>query len=105
MKARDPRTGEEMDVPAAMSVMVTGPEIAASDASINAQVMLNLSTGLEKLVAIGAMSGEAAGMAARKAWEDYVGVPFNAELATADADPAKVADYIGNNEPDPKPGE
>jgi hypothetical protein len=78
--ATDPRTGERYDVPAAQAVTVTGPEVAAADAQLQAQVMLNLSTGLEKLVATGVMSKEAARIAARKAWESYVGVPYNADL-------------------------
>lgn len=85
VKARDPRTGEETEIPAADSVLVTGPEIAAADSQITAQVLLNLSTGLEKLVAIGALTREAAAAAARKGWEDYVGVPYSSDLGTPDA--------------------
>src|SRR6266536_5790213 len=85
--AVDERTGQQREVPAAQTVLVTGPEIAAADAQITAQVLLNLSTGLEKLVGIGALSVEAAKAAARKAWEDYVGVPYNADLDTPAANP------------------
>lgn len=84
--ATDPRTGEHYQVPAAMAVTVTGPEVAAADAQLQAQVLLNLSTGLEKLVQIGALSREAARVAARKAWESYVGVPYNADLDVPDGD-------------------
>lgn len=84
--ATDPRTGETYQVPAAMAVTVTGPEVAAADAQLQAQVLLNLATGLEKLVQIGVLSREAARIAARKAWESYVGIPYNADLDVPDGD-------------------
>jgi hypothetical protein len=92
--AVDEKTGSQRQVPAAQTVLVTGPEIAAADAQITAQVLLNLSTGLEKLVQIGALSREAARAAARKAWEDYVGVPYSADLDQPDADPGDVATAV-----------
>lgn len=85
VEATDSKTGQSTQIRASEAVIVTGPEIAAADSQITAQVMLNLSTGLEKLVTIGALSREAAGMAARKAWEDYVGIPFSTELSQPDA--------------------
>jgi hypothetical protein len=85
--ATDPKTGESFQRKAAQSVMVTGPEIAAADAAITAQVLLNLSTGLEKLVKNNVMTQEAASVAARKAWEDYVGVPYTADLGKPGAAP------------------
>lgn len=78
--ATDPRTGQATQIPASQAVIVTGPEVAAADAEMTAQVLLNLSTGLKQLVEVGALSKEAAGVAARKAWEDYVGVPYTASL-------------------------
>ncbi len=92
--AKDPRTGETTQIPASQAVIVTGPEIAASDSQLTAQVLLNLSTGLEKLVTIGALSKEAAATAARKGWEDYVGVPYTAELDTPEASPDDVAEVV-----------
>ncbi|HEV2778553.1 MAG TPA: hypothetical protein VGX25_04060 [Actinophytocola sp.] len=92
--ATDPRSGQTYQVPAAQSVLVTGPEIAAADAQITAQTLLNLSTGLERLVAIGALTEEAAAMAARKAWEDYVGVPYTAELDSPDTDRDEIATAV-----------
>lgn len=92
--AVDPQTGEEYDVPAAQAVTVTGPEIAAADAEVNAQVLLNLSTGLMQLVESGVLSVTAAQVAARKAWEDYVGVPYVASLDQPDANPGDVATHI-----------
>lgn len=92
--AKDPRTGETTQIPASQAVIVTGPEIAASDSQLTAQVLLNLSTGLEKMVQTGALSPEAASIAARKAWEDYVGVPYTADLDSPAADGADIADVV-----------
>ncbi|MFL6141583.1 MAG: hypothetical protein ACJ72N_06910 [Labedaea sp.] len=92
--ATDPQTRQVYQVPAAQSVVVTGPEVAAADAQITAQVLLNLSTGLEKLVEIGALSRGAATIAARKAWEDYVGVPYTAELDSPEANPDDLAQVV-----------
>ncbi len=94
VEATDPKTGETYSVPAAQSVTVVGPEIAAADAELTANVLLNLSTGLEKLVQIGALSKEAAAVAARKGWEDFMGVPWSADLATPDADPGDIATAV-----------
>lgn len=99
VEATDPRTGETTQIPASQAVMVTGPEIAAADSAIGAQVLLNLSTGLEKLVQIGALSQEAASVAARKAWEDYMGVPYVAELDSPDANPDDVATAVDDAQP------
>ncbi len=92
--ATDPRTGETYQVPASQAVTVTGPEVAAADAQITAQVLLNLSTGLEKLVQIGALTRGAAAQAAKKAWEDYVGVPYSHELGKPDANPDDIATAV-----------
>lgn len=90
----DPRTGQQNEVPASQTVLITGPEIAAADAQMSAQVLLNLATGLEKLQAIGALDKDGVSAAARKAWEDYVGVPYNASLAQPGTNPDDVATYI-----------
>ncbi|MEV6798531.1 hypothetical protein AB0M91_09305 [Micromonospora rifamycinica] len=92
--ARDPRTGREFPIPAAQSVTVTGPSISASDAEFTAKILLNLSTGLEKLVQSKVLSPEAARIAARKAWEDYMGVPYTADLDSPDANPDDVAQAV-----------
>lgn len=92
--AKDPRTGHVTKIKASDAVIVTGPEIAAADAQITAQVLLNLSTGLEKLKGIGALPDEAVSMAARKAWEDFMGIPFSAELSRPGASADDVATYV-----------
>lgn len=91
VEARDSRTGQSTQIPAAQAVIVTGPEIAAADSQITAQVMLNLATGLEKFKAIGALSDDAMQAVAQKSWEDYVGVPFTADLGRPDANPDDIA--------------
>jgi len=103
VEAVDPRTGEKTKVPASQCVLITGPEVAAADAAIGAQVLLNLSTGLEKLVTIGALSKETASLAAKRAWEDYMGVPYRAELDKPDADPAAVAGAVADAQPGQPP--
>lgn len=99
VEAKDPRTGETTQIPASQAVTVTGPEIAAADSQIAAQVLLNLSTGLEKLRLIGALSEEAAATAGRKAWEDYMGIPYTAELDKPDANPDDVATAVDDAKP------
>nr|BFE85819.1 hypothetical protein GCM10020093_084200 [Planobispora longispora] len=87
VEATDPKTGQTYDIKASDSVVVTGPEVAAADAQITAQVLLNLSTGLEHLVQSRVLTAEAAAVAARKAWEDYMGIPYSADLGKPGADP------------------
>ncbi|SDN73663.1 hypothetical protein [Allokutzneria albata] len=94
VKASDPKKKTTFEIPASQAVIVTGPEVAAADAQITAQVLLNLSTGLEKLVEIQALSREGARIAARKAWEDYVGVPYSADLDSPEADRDDLATHI-----------
>lgn len=95
--ATDPRTGAEYEIPASQTVQVTGPEIAAADAQVTAQVLLNLSTGLKGFVEAGIMSRAAAGLAARKAWEQFVGVPYTADLDQLDTNPDDLATHIDDN--------
>lgn len=100
VEATDPRTGETTQIPASQAVIVTGPEIAASDSQLTAQVLLNLSTGLQGMVDAGILSQEAASVAARKAWEDYVGVPYTADLDSPGANPDDVATAVEDAKPD-----
>lgn len=102
--ATDPKSGERYQVPAAMSVRVTGPQVAAADAQITAQTLLNLATGLEKLVEHGVMSRDAARVAARRAWEDYVGVPYVATLDSPEADADDVATHVDQKQDPAKSG-
>ena len=73
--------GNAVKVPPAQLVRIVGPEIAAADAQVTAQVLLNLATGLEKMVTAKVLSQEAAAAAASKAWEQFVGQPMPKGLA------------------------
>lgn len=86
--------GGAREVPAADTVKITGPEIAATDPQISATVLVNLSTSLNTMVAGGLLSEDAAQLAARKAWEDFVGVPYSADLDKPTAETDDVADYV-----------
>lgn len=103
VEATDPRTGALYDMPSALTCTVTGPEIAAADAQVTAQVLLNLSTGLGNFVKNGIMSPAAANLAARKAWEQFVGVPYTADLDQPNANPDDVATHIDANGGKPLP--
>lgn len=94
VKARNPKSGEEYEIPAAMSVRVTGPEVAAADAQISAQTLLNLATGIASFIEHGVMTPEAAKVAARKAWEEYMGVPYVASLDSPDVDRDDIATHV-----------
>lgn len=89
------QNGVERQMSPADTVTVTGPEIAASDAEINAKVLLSLAQSLEPLVTrLKVMSPEMARLAVQKAWEDYTGRPLPAELAAPDAKPDDIATHI-----------
>jgi hypothetical protein len=76
--------GDEVEVAASETVSITGPEIAASDAKVSAEILAKLSGSLNQLVKSGILSGEAARVAVKKAWEDYVGIPYKPELDDPD---------------------
>lgn len=90
----DSTSGQVRKAPASSAVQIVGPEVAAADAQLNATVLLNLSTGLEKLVQAKILTPDAAHVAARKGWEDYMGVPWRAELAKPDANVDDVATHL-----------
>lgn len=94
--ATNPRTGEEYEVPAALAVSIVGPEIAAADAQINAEILLNLAKGLESMVSTGVISHAASQVIARKAWEDYMGTPYTADLNDTEGEQKQLADYIAD---------
>ncbi len=94
VEAHDPRTGASTQIRASEAVIVTGPEIAAADSQITAAVLLNLATAMEKFKAIGAISDGAIQAATQKGWEDYVGVPYTAELGKPEANPDYIAEEV-----------
>ena len=86
--------GNPIQVPPAQLVRVLGPEIAAADAQLTATTLLNLSQALDGMVVGGFMSVEAARVAAQKAWEQFVGAPWRADLAVKDMAAAGAVDDI-----------
>jgi hypothetical protein len=94
VSSTDPSSGQTRDISPAQTVRVTGPEVAAADAQITAQVLVNLANGLQTMVTAGVLSKEAAAIAARKAWEQFVGVPYTADLNKPDANVDDVATAV-----------
>lgn len=80
--------GGTVSMPAAMTVSVSGPQIAAADSQVMATVMLQLGQALGEMTTAGLLSKEAGRLAVKKAWEDYMGMPYRSELdATDETDP------------------
>jgi hypothetical protein len=86
--------GNEVSVPPSNLVRIVGPEIAAADATVSSNVMLNLSTALDNLVARGVLTPGAASIAAAKAWEQFVGSPMPKGLTFDSAHADDVAEEI-----------
>jgi hypothetical protein len=76
----DDADGGTREVAAWRTVEVIGPEIAATDASINATILSNVGAALVQLVPNGMLAPEAARRIAQKAWEDYMGQPWRPGL-------------------------
>lgn len=79
--ASDVGTGT-ISVPAAQTVRVVGPEIAGTDAQINATIVGNLAAALNTLVSAGLLGPEAARRMVEKSWADYMGQPWRPGLDT-----------------------
>jgi hypothetical protein len=71
-----------ISVPAWQTVRVVGPEIAGTDAQINATIVSNMAASLSTLVGAGLLGPEAARRMVEKAWADYMGTPWRAGLDT-----------------------
>lgn len=84
--------GHTRKVPVADTVRVTGPEIAASDAKVNAEILMNLSQALTGMRASNLMSQDAAVVLVKRAWEAFAGVPYRPELDRPDDDDDAVDD-------------
>lgn len=85
-------------IPAAEAVKVTGPEVAAADAKITAEVLVSLATALTGMRSRNLLSEEAARRAAKKGWEDFMGVPYSPELDSPEADSDELASYIDDQD-------
>lgn len=82
------------DVPASQTITVRGPEIAATDAQINAEILSSLATSLGPLIDAKVLSPEAARVIVKKGFESFTGIPLTAELE-ADAS-AKTGDELAD---------
>lgn len=91
VESQDAKSGTATMVSPSMTVSVTGPEVAAADAQITAEVLNNLAQGLDTMVTKGLLTREAASVATKKAWEQFVGVPYTAELGEPEADVDAIA--------------
>jgi hypothetical protein len=94
VESADPKTGLKAAVRPSQTVLVTGPEVAAADSQLTSSVLLNLATGLQTMQDAGLLTPGAVQIAARKAWEDYMGIPYRADLAGAGAKSDDVASYV-----------
>lgn len=90
----DEKTGQETKIPTSQAVLVQGPEVAAADSQTTAQVLLNLSTGLKNLTDGGTLARKAARVAAKKAWEDYTGRTYTADLDEPDEQDKAIEDAM-----------
>lgn len=86
--------GNRVQLPPSQLVHIVGPEIAAADAQVTATMLVNLSTALDGMVSGGLLSADAARVAAEKAWEQFVGAPWRAELAVKDLAAAGAVDDL-----------
>lgn len=104
MMVESPRTGSGMtEVPAAMTVKVTGPEVAAADAQVTATILVNLATAITEMVNGGLLSEDAAKVLARKGWEQFAGVPYTSDLDDPEANVDDVATAVDDAQSTKKP--
>jgi hypothetical protein len=82
-------------MPTSRCVRVHGPEVAAADSEVTAAVLVQLAQSLTALTVSGVMAPQAARVAAKKAWEQFVGIPYSPDLDTPDGSTADdLADVI-----------
>lgn len=93
--ATDPRTNETTQIMARETVRIIGPEIAANDSQVTAAVMLNLGQAIETMRNAGVLGDEAAQLLVQRAWEQFTGLQWRADLAVRPDETARaVADRI-----------
>ena len=76
--------GGTLEIPASQSVSIHGPEVAAADSDITAGVLVQLSQSIVSMTATGLLSPAAAKLATKKAWEQFVGIPYTPDLDKPD---------------------
>ena len=94
--ATDARTASQADVPASQTVTITGPEIAVEEQAATASALLKLAQALEVMVIDGTMTPAAAKVLTKKAWEQYAGVPYTADLDSPEANPDDIAQALAD---------
>lgn len=87
--------GDEELVNPSETVRVVGPEIAASDAKVNAEILVQLTQALTGMKAAGLLSQEACTVAAKKAWEGFMGIPYSHDL-DHDGDVDAIEEYLAD---------
>lgn len=87
--------GDEELVSPSETVRVVGPEIAASDAKVNAEILVSLAQALSGMKAAGLLSDEASKVAAKKAWEGFMGIPYSHDL-DRDGDVDAIEEYLAD---------
>ena len=89
----------EITMPTSRCVKVHGPEVAAADSEVTAAVLVQLAQSLTALTVAGVMSPQAARVATKKAWEQFVGIPYTPDLDTPDGSKADdLAEVVANAE-------
>lgn len=96
LPAMVPVEGSDELVPAAQCVSVTGPQVAAADAKVTATVMRELAIAITAMRSAGVLSEAAAHELTKKGWQDFMGVPWRAELDAManDGDVDNLADAV-----------
>jgi hypothetical protein len=94
--AVDAKTAAEKEVPAAQTVQITGPEIAVQEQQSTADSLLKLAQGLDVMIVNGILTPAAAKVLTKKAWEQYAGVPYTADLDSPSANPDDIAQAIAD---------
>lgn len=92
----DKVAANEKQVPAAMTVSVSGPEIAVQEQQSTAESLLKLAQGLDVMITTGIMTPAAAKILTKKAWEQYVGIPYTPELDNPEANRDDIAQLIAD---------
>lgn len=92
-------SGDAEMVSPSETVRVVGPEIAASDSKVNAEILVSLAQSLAGMQAAKLLSPEAAKVAAKKAWEGFMGVPYSHDL-DHDGDVDAIEEYLAEQAAD-----
>lgn len=99
-----PTEAGTVQMPAADTVSITGPQVAAADAKVAAEVLHRLSLSIKELQAVKGddgrplMSAAAGRELARRGWETFMNVPYRADLDGPEMDTDKVAEHVDDHD-------